>query len=62
MAEHTLGASACAVAFVHALGEHMAHEIFVLRADGAGGERLWHGVIRESMILCGPGVRRRLAE
>jgi hypothetical protein len=36
VAEHAFGASAGAVGLEDAVGVHMAHEIFVLGADGAG--------------------------
>ena len=46
VAEHALGAGARAVGLEHAVGVHMAHEVFILRADGAsrggGRRRLGH--------------------
>ena len=40
VAKHTAGAGAGAVAFVHTVGVDMAHEVFVLGADGVGHVRL----------------------
>mgnify|MGYP003394306645 CR=1 FL=1 len=44
VAKHALGAGAGAVAFLHARPVNMAHEVFVLAADGAGLGRGVHGV------------------
>jgi len=46
MAKHTGGASACAVGLENAVVVHMAHEVFVLRANGACG----HGLFKMSEL------------
>jgi hypothetical protein len=47
VAKHAGGAGAGAVGFEHAMVVHMAHEIFVLRANGACG----HGLIKRGCSM-----------
>jgi hypothetical protein len=48
MAKHTFGAGAGAVCLEDAVRVHMAHEIFVLGADGVG-----HGLLHEVNVQQG---------